>query len=39
MDGLDAMQDSIRAVPGNFAKTLATLEALQPCRQSIPGFA
>lgn len=33
MDGLHAMQDSIRAVPGNFEKTLETLEALQPCRQ------
>ena len=32
MDGLHEMQDSIRAVPGNFAKTLATLEAIQPCR-------
>ncbi len=32
MDGLYAMQDSIRAVPGNFAKTLETLEAIQPCR-------
>ena len=33
MDGLYEMQDSIRAVPGNFAKTLQTLEALQPCRR------
>lgn len=33
LDGLDAMQDSIRAVPGNFGKTLATLEALQACRE------
>jgi MoaA/NifB/PqqE/SkfB family radical SAM enzyme len=33
MDGLGAMQDSIRAVPGNFQKTLATLEALEPCRE------
>jgi len=32
VDGLYEMQDSIRAVPGNFAKTLETLEALQPCR-------
>ena len=32
VDGLYEMQDSIRAVPGNFAKTLQTLEALQPCR-------
>jgi MoaA/NifB/PqqE/SkfB family radical SAM enzyme len=36
MDGLDEMQDSLRAVPGNFAKTLETLEALQPCRQKYP---
>ena len=36
MDGLDEMQDSIRAVPGNFAKTLETLEAIQPCRQKYP---
>jgi Fe-coproporphyrin III synthase len=36
MDGLYEMQDSIRAVPGNFAKTLATLEALQPCRRRFP---
>ena len=33
LDGLGAMQDSIRAVPGNFQKTLQTLEALQPCRE------
>ena len=32
MDGLYEMQDSIRAVPGNFAKTLETLDALQECR-------
>ena len=30
LDGLGPMQDSIRAVPGNFEKTLATLEGLQP---------
>jgi len=36
LDGLHEMQDSIRAVPGNFAKTLETLEALQPCRQKFP---
>ena len=36
MDGLHEMQDSIRAVPGNFAKTLETLEAIQPCRQKYP---
>lgn len=33
MDGLHEMQDSIRAVPGNFRKTLETLEAVQPCRR------
>jgi MoaA/NifB/PqqE/SkfB family radical SAM enzyme len=33
LDGLHELQDSIRAVPGNFAKTLETLERLQPCRQ------
>jgi Fe-coproporphyrin III synthase len=33
LDGLGEMQDSIRAVPGNFAKTLQTLEAVQPCRR------
>jgi len=33
MDGLHEMQDSIRAVPGNFEKTLQTLEAIQPCRR------
>lgn len=33
LDGLGEMQDSIRAVPGNFAKTLETLETIQPCRQ------
>lgn len=33
LDGLGAMQDSIRAVPGNSQKTLQTLEALQPCRE------
>ncbi|HEV2245271.1 MAG TPA: radical SAM protein, partial [Terriglobia bacterium] len=32
MDGLYGVQDSIRSVPGNFEKTLNTLEALQPCR-------
>jgi MoaA/NifB/PqqE/SkfB family radical SAM enzyme len=32
LDGLYEMQDSIRAVPGNFQKTLETLERLQPCR-------
>jgi Fe-coproporphyrin III synthase len=38
MDGLGEMQDSIRAVPGNFAKTLATLEAVQSCRRKFPHF-
>ncbi len=33
LDGLGKMQDSIRAVPGNFSKTLQTLELIQPCRQ------
>jgi Fe-coproporphyrin III synthase len=33
MDGLFEMQDSIRAVPGNFGKTLQTLACLQPSRQ------
>ncbi|MGH9439959.1 MAG: radical SAM protein, partial [Terriglobia bacterium] len=33
MDGLGAMQDSIRAVPGNFQKTLETLEAIQAVRR------
>ncbi|MDE3179791.1 MAG: radical SAM protein [Acidobacteriota bacterium] len=33
MDGLHEMQDSIRAVPGNFDKTLKTLDAIQPCRE------
>lgn len=33
LDGLGEMQDSIRAVPGNFAKTLETLDTLQPCRR------
>ena len=33
MDGLFEMQDSIRAVPGNFRKTLQTLEAIQPSRR------
>ena len=33
MDGLYEMQDSIRAVPGNFAKTLSTLDAIQPARR------
>jgi MoaA/NifB/PqqE/SkfB family radical SAM enzyme len=36
LDGLDEMQDSLRAVPGNFAKTLQTLEAVQPCRRKYP---
>ena len=36
LDGLGEMQDSIRAVPGNFAKTLQTLEDIQPCRRRHP---
>jgi Fe-coproporphyrin III synthase len=32
LDGLHELHDSIREVPGNFAKALETLEALQPCR-------
>jgi Fe-coproporphyrin III synthase len=36
LDGLGVMQDSIRAVPGNFSKTLTTLEALQPARHRFP---
>ncbi len=36
LDGLGEMQDSIRAVPGNFQKTLQTIEALQPCRGEYP---
>jgi MoaA/NifB/PqqE/SkfB family radical SAM enzyme len=38
MDGLYEMQDSIRAVPGNFQKTLQTLEAIQPCRHDFPNL-
>ena len=38
MDGVHEMQDSIRAVPGNFAKTLETLEAIQPCRRDYPNL-
>jgi len=38
MDGLYEMQDSIRAVPGNFQKTLQTLEAIQPCRRDFPNL-
>lgn len=38
MDGLFAVQDSIRAVPGNFRKTLETLAAVQPCRQKFPNL-
>src|SRR5579862_744682 len=36
MDGLHEMQDSIRAVPGNFAKTLQTIEDIQTCRSRFP---
>lgn len=38
MDGLHEMQDSIRAVPGNFTKTLQTLEAIQPSRRDFPNL-
>jgi MoaA/NifB/PqqE/SkfB family radical SAM enzyme len=38
LDGLHEMQDSIRAVPGNFSKTLQTLEAVQPCRRKHPNL-
>jgi MoaA/NifB/PqqE/SkfB family radical SAM enzyme len=38
MDGFYEMQDSIRAVPGNFEKTLQTLEAVQPCRRRFPSL-
>jgi MoaA/NifB/PqqE/SkfB family radical SAM enzyme len=38
LDGLHEMQDSIRAVPGNFRKTLETLEAIQPCRGKYPNL-
>ena len=33
MDGLGKTQDSIRGVPGNFTKTLATIRAMQPSRR------
>ncbi len=38
LDGLYELQDSIRSVPGNFTKTLKTLESLQPCRQKFANF-
>ena len=38
LDGLYEVQDSIRAVPGNFRKTLETLEAVQPCRRKFPNL-
>ncbi|HEV2501120.1 MAG TPA: radical SAM protein [Terriglobia bacterium] len=38
MDGLHEMQDSIRAVPGNFAKTLQTIEDIQFCRERFPNL-
>ncbi len=38
LDGLRKMQDSIRAVPGNFQKTLETLERLQPARAKFPNL-
>jgi Fe-coproporphyrin III synthase len=38
VDGLNDMQDSIRAVPGNFTKTLKTLDMIQSCRREFPGL-
>jgi MoaA/NifB/PqqE/SkfB family radical SAM enzyme len=38
VDGLHEMQDSIRAVPGHFQKTLETLEAIRPCRRDLPNL-
>jgi MoaA/NifB/PqqE/SkfB family radical SAM enzyme len=38
MDGLHEVQDSIRGVPGNFRKTLETLEAIQSCRRDFPNL-
>jgi Fe-coproporphyrin III synthase len=38
VDGLFQMQDSIRAVPGNFTKTLKTLDMIQSCRREFQGF-
>jgi Fe-coproporphyrin III synthase len=38
MDGLHEMQDSIRAVPGNFQKTLRTLEGIQTARRRFPNL-
>ncbi len=38
MDGLYEVQDSIRSVPGNFEKTLETLEALQASRHNFPNL-
>ena len=38
LDGLFRMQDSIRAVPGNFSKTLETLDRLQKCRERFKRF-
>jgi MoaA/NifB/PqqE/SkfB family radical SAM enzyme len=38
LDGLHEMQDSIRAVPGNFQKTLCTIEAIQPARRRFPNL-
>jgi MoaA/NifB/PqqE/SkfB family radical SAM enzyme len=38
LDGLYGMQDSIRAVSGNFNKTLKTLDLIQACRREFPGF-
>jgi MoaA/NifB/PqqE/SkfB family radical SAM enzyme len=38
LDGLYEHQDSIRAVPGNFEKTLETLERMEPCRRKFPNL-
>jgi Fe-coproporphyrin III synthase len=38
VDGLGEMQDSIRSVPGNFTKTLKTLDMIQACRREFRGF-
>ncbi|MGH9354928.1 MAG: radical SAM protein [Terriglobia bacterium] len=38
LDGLGEMQDSIRAVPGNFRKTIETLDAIQPARRRFPNL-
>jgi MoaA/NifB/PqqE/SkfB family radical SAM enzyme len=38
MDGLNDMQDSIRAVPGNFQRTLRTIESVQASRRRFSNF-